>query len=399
MLRHAQVIALAVVTAASGRVALGQFFSDDMSSGANWSIVQDADSSVEFAYDYSLKGIPPAPSGDGDTIGLKFEVNNNAPAEVNEIAAFNSNAAYTGQYTLRADVWINWALVGGTAGAGTTEFAGLSVGHDGLDAGPSAATFIFDGDGDTTADYRLYKDVTLQDPASGQYATGNVAGANGNTNPTYTAAFPAINVATSVPAQGQTGTSPAGAGGFQWMTVNVEVDTDAVGPAGVNANPGYTRVSLRSASSGNTVVVGTIDNSNSGAVVNMSGTIALLMSDIFSSVTINPAFSFAIFDNVRVFDGLAPLNPVDLPGDYNDDGSVDAADYVVWRKNDGTSNTLPNNGDLPGPIGTAHYNLWRTNFGQSIDDGARPDTAVPEPAALALLLIGATGTFARWRAR
>ncbi len=25
----------------------------------------------------------------------------------------------------------------------------------------------------------------------------------------------------------------------------------------------------------------------------------------------------------------------DLPGDFNHDGAVDAADYVVWRKNPG----------------------------------------------------------------
>jgi hypothetical protein len=40
----------------------------------------------------------------------------------------------------------------------------------------------------------------------------------------------------------------------------------------------------------------------------------------------------------------------DLGGDYNGDGKVDAADYVVWRKNAGTP---------------AEYNTWRTNFGSS----------------------------------
>ena len=51
-------------------------------------------------------------------------------------------------------------------------------------------------------------------------------------------------------------------------------------------------------------------------------------------------------------------------GDYNDDGNVDAADYVVWRKNNGTNNTLPND-EIGGTIGTAHYNQWRDNFGES----------------------------------
>ena len=40
---------------------------------------------------------------------------------------------------------------------------------------------------------------------------------------------------------------------------------------------------------------------------------------------------------------LIPAAP-GIPGDFNDDGTVDAADYVVWRKNDGTQagyNSLP----------------------------------------------------------
>jgi hypothetical protein len=43
------------------------------------------------------------------------------------------------------------------------------------------------------------------------------------------------------------------------------------------------------------------------------------------------------------------------PGEFNRDGIVDAADYVVWRKIDGT---------LEG------YEAWRTNFGGSLSSGA-----------------------------
>jgi hypothetical protein len=64
-----------------------------------------------------------------------------------------------------------------------------------------------------------------------------------------------------------------------------------------------------------------------------------------------------------------------LPGDYNFDGKVDAADYVVWRKTDGT------------PAGD---NEWRTHFGQTANDGsgANANAAIPEPSTVALLLIG-----------
>jgi hypothetical protein len=76
-----------------------------------------------------------------------------------------------------------------------------------------------------------------------------------------------------------------------------------------------------------------------------------------------------------------------LPGDFNDDLKVDAADYVVWRKNNGTSTALPNDGGLGVPISTAHYDLWRDNFGAMPGSGAGA-AAVPEPATGVLLALG-----------
>jgi hypothetical protein len=77
--------------------------------------------------------------------------------------------------------------------------------------------------------------------------------------------------------------------------------------------------------------------------------------------------------------------PAGLAGDYNDNGTVDAADYVVWRENMGTNNTLPNN-ELPGPIGMAHYDQWRANFGSG-GSAVGLAAGVPEPASLALAVI------------
>jgi hypothetical protein len=80
------------------------------------------------------------------------------------------------------------------------------------------------------------------------------------------------------------------------------------------------------------------------------------------------------------FQTIPNLNPI--PGDFNHDGSVDAADYVVWRKNF--------SGDQ------AMYDAWRASFGASLGVGAAsraaqspprlggPTPTVPEPAALAL---------------
>jgi hypothetical protein len=79
-----------------------------------------------------------------------------------------------------------------------------------------------------------------------------------------------------------------------------------------------------------------------------------------------------------------------LPGDYNQDGTVDAADYVAWRKS-------PSNfGGDPGG-----YNNWRAHFGQPTGAGAAmgaaSDLAVPEPISLALLTLAAPAFLRRRR--
>ena len=47
-----------------------------------------------------------------------------------------------------------------------------------------------------------------------------------------------------------------------------------------------------------------------------------------------------------------------MPGDYNADGKVDAADYVVWRKKLGSGTSLGNGDDTPG-VGYDDYARWR----------------------------------------
>lgn len=79
---------------------------------------------------------------------------------------------------------------------------------------------------------------------------------------------------------------------------------------------------------------------------------------------------------------------IDVVGDYNKNGAVDAADYVVWRKFENTNNPLPNDNGLGTPIVSAHYDLWRTNFGEPGGSGAGGlSLVVPEPSAMLLTLI------------
>jgi hypothetical protein len=63
-----------------------------------------------------------------------------------------------------------------------------------------------------------------------------------------------------------------------------------------------------------------------------------------------------------------------VPGDWNGDGKVDAADYVTWRNNPAA------NGGNP-----AGYDTWRANFGRG-SGGASLSTATIVPEANAALL-------------
>lgn len=77
-----------------------------------------------------------------------------------------------------------------------------------------------------------------------------------------------------------------------------------------------------------------------------------------------------------------------VPGDYNANGVVDAADYVLWRKYSGQSVTLPND-STPGTVTAADYDVWRSHFGQTPGAGSSAEgleaSSVPEPGCLALV--------------
>jgi Glucose / Sorbosone dehydrogenase len=78
-----------------------------------------------------------------------------------------------------------------------------------------------------------------------------------------------------------------------------------------------------------------------------------------------------------------------VPGDYNRDGNVDAADYVVWRKSMGQQVAAFGGADGSGNgiIDPADYDFWRARFGNTLGSGVADPAAVPEPGATWLILI------------
>ncbi len=78
---------------------------------------------------------------------------------------------------------------------------------------------------------------------------------------------------------------------------------------------------------------------------------------------------------------------VSVPGDYNGNGSVDAADYTMWQDTNGNTVDPGTGADgvADGTINNLDYLYWKTQFANSGGSGSA--AAVPEPSSLALVLL------------
>jgi hypothetical protein len=86
---------------------------------------------------------------------------------------------------------------------------------------------------------------------------------------------------------------------------------------------------------------------------------------------------------------LPPLpwsNAAPIAGDFNRDGSVDVADYIVWRKSmDQIATNLAADGDLNGRVDSGDHAIWRSQFGRAAGGGSVAFSA-PEPSSVALMI-------------
>lgn len=84
-----------------------------------------------------------------------------------------------------------------------------------------------------------------------------------------------------------------------------------------------------------------------------------------------------------------PTYDLFLEGDYNNDGKVDAADYVMWRNNEGQTSAFPNDRFAGSLVGANQYNAWKANFGAVATAAAGATLiAIPEPASMLLVMLG-----------
>ncbi|WP_425395591.1 choice-of-anchor Q domain-containing protein [Aeoliella sp.] len=88
--------------------------------------------------------------------------------------------------------------------------------------------------------------------------------------------------------------------------------------------------------------------------------------------------------NLQIDIGAVEFQPLPaLPGDYNEDGTVNLADYVVWRNQLGAAVTAYQAADGNGNavVDQDDYAVWKANFGASIQPAAVASVSSTSAAA------------------
>ncbi|QDT70217.1 hypothetical protein MalM25_31630 [Planctomycetes bacterium MalM25] len=414
-----------------GTPASGQFTPGPVgSTGWNFVLDEPNQGDVRYGYDYSAINIPEAPNsqpGDEETLGVALRTNASAGA-VDQSGIYYDDASFTGSYTVEVDMWLNWA--NDEEQIGTTEHAGLFVGKDTV-ANPANPDFpastgagaIYSSDGDcTNCDHILLKNSAELDTFSGQYSVtdfgfGNQQGfdnTDANTDPMNgdLLDLPAVLPAFTIP--GSTETQAAGTVGYRWVTLKAEVDTNALG-AGEGSELGATTFSLTEAITGNSYVLGTVDNSvldnrdddgneiecepgsedicTDEAPVDMSGRVSLTIIDFFTSVASDLSLATVVFDNLVVTEVEQSI----LAGDFDGNGSVGDGDLTLLLSNWGSAvPPVPAGwtGDQPTAPGVGDDELTAllNNWGVSASA-----VAVPEPSTALLACLAVAALTARRR--
>jgi hypothetical protein len=147
----------------------------------------------------------------------------------------------------------------------------------------------------------------------------------------------------------------------------------------VTANPSAGTVSV-SLGLGNGTLAPPIDFA--AGLLPTAVVVGFLNDDLFPDVAVANAGSNTV--SVLLNDGAwAAMGPT-LPGDYNGNDVVDAADYTVWRNTLGSTIDLRADGDGNGMVDPADYGVWKSHFGQTLPPPAAGDGAAfaQQPPAL-----------------
>jgi hypothetical protein len=83
--------------------------------------------------------------------------------------------------------------------------------------------------------------------------------------------------------------------------------------------------------------------------------------------------------------------PTSVGGDYNGNGNIDDADYLVWKEQFGSSDELRADGNRNGIVDLADYTTWRDNLGRTVPliPASDPD---PGPLTTIHISVGESAT-------
>ena len=104
-----------------------------------------------------------------------------------------------------------------------------------------------------------------------------------------------------------------------------------------------------------------------------------LLTGTFETVTSGYTVDYGTLSNSQLTLNFGAV--VGVPGDYNGNNVVDAADYVLWR------NGGPLQNDPTAGVQAADYDFWRSRFGATSGSGSVVGAAVPEPGSALLLVL------------
>jgi hypothetical protein len=296
MKRIFAVAALAAAAMTGGATASTLIIDDfQVNSSSSYAIVNDGtpDGTQQFAFDYTAVGIPLAPrSAVGGGRGLRLTANDTVKTTnlVDAWTLFHNTNVAADVYTMRVDVWMNFAVASastehahvGVAGNGTT-FNSVFTPVSG-----SGAFLAFTGDGGSGSDYRWFRAAAnsfADDPATAPAIPSTTLA---NSHPSYLGRG-SDNLGTFFsnlfPLAPRTAPSAVGSPGNQWTTVEITV----------NNLSGVIEFSMSNPLQGtpSTLVY-------RGLFANqLNGRVSLGLADTFTSVDAGSVFT--LYDNLEVF--------------------------------------------------------------------------------------------------